>query len=130
MAFRIDEAELVQALDRRVRPTLPTNWPGGDAWPERSASVSDHVDYLHSLELDGVRRDVALAALIESANDALAGFSDGLSEDAREPYNGSVTIDGDLLRVRFGRVPRSNPDDGDLAPELDPIPIHNILIED
>jgi hypothetical protein len=88
------------------------------------------LDYLHSLELDGVRRDVALTAIIETANDALAGFSDGVSEDAREPYNGSVTIDGDLLRVRFGRVPRSNTDDGDLAAELERIPIGDVLIED
>jgi hypothetical protein len=69
-----------------------------------------------------------LTALVESANDALYQFSDAVSEDAREPYNGCVTIDGDLLRVRFGRVPRSSPDDGALAPELEPIPIGDILI--
>jgi hypothetical protein len=130
MAFRIDEAELVQALDRRVLPTLPTAWPGGDAWPARAASVSDHFGYLHSLTLTGLDRDTALTTLVESANDALGQYSDGVSEDAREPYNGCVTIDGDLLRVRFGRVARTNPDDGDLAPELEPIPIRDILIED
>jgi hypothetical protein len=57
-------------------------------------------------------------------------YSDGVSEDAREPYNGCATIDGDLLRLHFGRLPRSNPDAGYLAPELDPIPISDILIED
>lgn len=128
--FRLDEAELVQALDRRVLPTLPTEWPGGDAWPARSTSVSDHFDYLHSLTLTGLERDVALAALEDSANEALVQFSDGVGEDAREPYSGCVTVDGELLRVRFGRVPRSNPDDGSLAPELEPIPLSDILIEE
>jgi hypothetical protein len=129
VGFRIDEAELVQALDRRVLPTLPTEWPGDGGYPVRSSSVSGHFDYLHSLELAAVPRDMALAALVESANEALAQFSDGVSEDAREPYNGCVTIDGDLLHVRFGRVPRSDPDAGHLAPELEPIPISEILIE-
>jgi hypothetical protein len=130
MAFRIDEAALVQALDRRVLPTLPTEWPGGDAWPVRSTSVSDHFEYLDVLELHDLTRDAAITAAVEAANIALVGFSDGVSEDAREPYSGSVTIDGDLLRVRFGRVPRTNPDDGDLAPEREPIPIGDILIEE
>jgi hypothetical protein len=71
-----------------------------------------------------------LAALVESANDALYQFSDGVSEDAREPYNGCITIDGDLLRVRFGRVPRSSPDAGYLAAELEPIPIGDIIIDE
>jgi hypothetical protein len=71
-----------------------------------------------------------LAALDESLNDALAQYSDGVSEDAREPYNGCVTIDRDLLRVRFGRVPRSSPDAGHLAPELEPIPISDVLIQE
>jgi hypothetical protein len=122
VGFRIDEAELVQALDRRVLPVLP-----GSA---RTWSISDHLDYLHSLERAFHSRDTALAALVESANDALYQFSDDVSEDAREPYNGCVTIDGDLLHVRFGRVPRSDPDAGHLAPELGPIPISDILIED
>jgi hypothetical protein len=121
VGFRIDEAELVQALDRRVLPVLP-----GSA---RTWSISDHLDYLHSLERAFHSRDTALAALVESANDALYQFSDDVSEDAREPYNGCVTIDGDLLHVRFGRVPRSDPDAGHLAPELEPIPISDILIE-
>ena len=42
---------------------------------------------------------------------------------------GCVTIDGDLLRIRFGRVPRSNPDAGYVAPELEPIAIGDIVIE-
>jgi hypothetical protein len=130
VGYRIDEAELVQALDRRVLPTLPTEWPEGDAWPVRSTSVSDHFEYLDVLELHDLTRDAAIAAAVEAANIALLGFSDGVSEDAREPHNGSVSIDGDLLRVRFGRVPRTNPDDGDLAPELEPIAISGILIEE
>jgi hypothetical protein len=121
MPFRIDEAELVQALDRRILVTLP-----GSA---RTWSISDHLDYLHSRELRDLSRDAVLAALVESANDALYQFGDDVSEDAREPYNGCVTIDGDLLRVHFGRVPRSSPDARYLAPELEPIPIGGILIE-
>ena len=122
MVYRIDEDELVQALDRRVLATLP-----GTA---RTWSIRDHLDYLHSLELAALPREAVLAAIVESANDALYQFSDDVSEDAREPYNGCAAIHGDLLRVRFGRVPRSNPDAGDLADELDPIPIDDILIED
>jgi hypothetical protein len=120
--FRIDQAGLVQALDRRVLVTLP-----GSA---RTWSMSDHFDYLDSLALADRSQDAILAALVESANDALYQFGDGVSEDAREPYNGCVTIDGDLLRVRFGRVPRSSPDAGYLAPELEPIPIGDILAEE
>lgn len=122
LGFRIDEAELVQALDRRILATLPGS---AQTW-----SISDHLDYLHSASRAAVSRDAALAALVESANGGLYQFSDSVSEDAREPYNGCVTIDGDLLRVRFGRVPRSSPDAGDLAPELEPIPIGDILIEE
>jgi hypothetical protein len=122
MAFRIDEAELVRALDRRILVTLP-----GSA---RTCSISDHLDYLHSRELRDLSRDAVLLALVESANDALYQFSDGVSEDAREPYNGCVTIDGDLLRVRFGPVPRAKPDAGYLADELEPIPIGDILVEE
>ena len=81
MPFRIDEAELVQALDRRVLATLP-----GSA---RTWSITDHFDYLHSLELADRSRDAVLAALVESANDALYQFSDGVSEDAREPTTGA-----------------------------------------
>lgn len=130
MGFRIDEPELVQALDRRVLPTLPNEWPGGDAWPVRSSSVSDHFEYLEVLELAALPRDAALAAVVEYANQAIGQFSDGVSEDARELYNGCVTIDGDQLRVRFGRVPRSSPDAGCLADELEPILIGDILIEE
>ncbi len=122
MPFRIDEAELVQALDRRVLVTLP-----GSA---RTWTISDHFDYLEVWGLANLPKDVALAELAMYANQALGQFSDSVSEDAREPYNGCVTIDGGLLRVRFGRVPRTNPDDGDLAPELEPISIGDILIEE
>jgi hypothetical protein len=85
---------------------------------------------LEVLELGKLPRDVALAEVVAYANQALDQFSDGISEDASEPYNGCVTIDGDLLRVRFGPVPRSNPDSGYLAPELEPIPIGDIIIEE
>lgn len=122
MGYRIDEAGLVQALDQRILVTLPGS---AQTW-----SISDHLDYLHSVARDSPSRDAALAALVESANDALSQFSDDVSEDAHEPYNGCVTIDGDLLRIRFGRVPRSNPDAGYLADELEPIPLGDILIEE
>jgi hypothetical protein len=121
VGLRIDEVGLVQALDRRVLVALP-----GSA---RTWSISDHLDFLHSLEVGDLSRDAVLAALVEAANDAVYQFSDEVSEDAREPYNGCVTIDGDRLRVRFGRVPRSSPDAGYLADELEPIPISDILIE-
>jgi hypothetical protein len=120
MGFRIDEAELVLALDRRILVRLP-----GSA---RTWSISEHLDYLNSRELGELSRETALAAIVEYANEAIVQFSDSVSEDAREPYNGCVTIDGDLLRLRFGRVPRSSPDAGYLAPELEPIPIGDIII--
>jgi hypothetical protein len=34
----------------------------------------------------------------------------------------------DLLRVPLGRLPRSSPDAGYLADELDPIPIDDIVV--
>jgi hypothetical protein len=101
MPFRIDEAELVQALDRRILATLPGS---AQTW-----SIIDHSDPLHSLELADLSRDAVLTALVESAKDALCHFGDDVSEDAREPYNGCVTIDGDFLCVRFGHVPRATP---------------------
>jgi hypothetical protein len=127
MPFRIDEAELVQALDRRVLSALPTEWPTPGA--ERSPSVSDHFDYVEMVELGSMPRHVAVALVVEHANNALAGFSGGVSEDAREPYGGVVTIEGDLLRVRFGRLPHSHPDARYLADELEPIPIRDIIID-
>jgi hypothetical protein len=57
-------------------------------------------------------------------------LSDAVSKRRPERYNGCVTIDGDLLRVRLGRVPRTHSDDGDLAPQLEPIPISDILVEE
>ena len=50
-------------------------------------------------------------------------YPSGVSEDACEPYGGWVEADGDVLRVRYGRVPFSHPDDGRRAPELPPIPL-------
>ena len=129
MGYRIDEDELARALDMRVLPTLPTEWPGGDAWPARSFSVGEHLDYLHSLNAAGMERNLALTLLVDSVNDALGQYSDGVGEDAREPYSGCASIDGDVLRIRFGRVPRSSPDDGVLAPELESIPLGDIIVE-
>jgi hypothetical protein len=56
--------------------------------------------------------------LVDWVNEALSQYSGGVSEDAREPYGGWVTIDGDVFRVRFGRLPRADPDRAWLAPEL------------
>jgi hypothetical protein len=53
MPFRIDEAELVQALDRRILALLP-----GSA---RTWSIRDHLDYLHSVEHAFHSRDTAVA---------------------------------------------------------------------
>ncbi len=50
--------------------------------------------------LEVLPRDVAVAFLVEWLNEALAQYSDGVSEDAREPYGGLVTIDGAVLRLR------------------------------
>jgi hypothetical protein len=122
VSYRIDQAEFVQALDRRVLVRLPGS--------PRTWSISDHLDFLYSRELSDLSRNAALAAVVEYANEAIVQFSETVSEDAREPYNGCLAIDGDLLRVRFGRVPKSSPDAGYLAPELEPIPIGDILIEE
>jgi hypothetical protein len=130
MGFRIDEAELVQALDRRIPPTLPTKWPGGDAWPVRSSSVSDHFDYLEVHELASLPRDVALAFLVDQATYALVAYSDASARTPASPTTATSPIDGDVLRVRFGRVPREHPDSGHLADELEPIPIRDIIIDD
>jgi hypothetical protein len=51
MTFLIEEAELAQALDRRVLVTLPGS--------VRTWSISDHFDYLHSLENAHLSRDAA-----------------------------------------------------------------------
>jgi hypothetical protein len=80
--------------------------------------------------LDELPLDQAIEALVESINEALAGYSGGVSEDACEPYGGWVEADGDVLRVRYGRVPFSHPDDGRRAPELPPIPLSAFVTED
>ena len=38
-----------------------------------------------------------------------------------------VTIDGDMLRVCFGRLPRGQPERAYLAPEVEPIPIAAVV---
>jgi len=119
MGFHIDHVAFADALDGRIEQA--TGWTGvaeylgrGDRW----------------IGIDVVPRDVAVAIVADNANYAIGQLADEISEDHREPYNGCVTIDGDLLRLRFGLVPRSNPDAGYLAPELEPIPIGDIIIEE
>ncbi|MDX6520365.1 MAG: hypothetical protein QOF08_970 [Gaiellales bacterium] len=91
-----------------------------------SSAVSSHLSRAGLLALNGLPPDVALHSLVEHANEAISQFSDGVSEDAREPYGGVVTIDGGVLRVRFGRLPRDQPDAGWLAAEREPIPLEEI----
>ena len=121
----IDEAAFVAMLDERIQPALPDGLPTESA--VRSPSISDHFEYVDVLALGELPRDVAVAMLVMHANHALYGFSDGLSEDAGEPWGGFVTIDGDMLRVRFGQLPRRDPDAGYLADELAPIPISSVV---
>ena len=123
MGVHIDNEALTRLLDERIAATLPTSWPTkGWAWDVRSPSVGHHwpvgVHFLDELPLDQ-----AIEALVESINEAITGYSSGVSEDACEPYNGFVEADGDVLRVRFGRVPFSHPGDGRRAAELPPIPL-------
>ncbi|HET7170930.1 MAG TPA: hypothetical protein VFI18_04780 [Gaiellales bacterium] len=61
------------------------------------------------------------------SGEAFYQYTDGISEDAREPFGGFVTIDGDVLRVRFGRLPRHDADRAYLAPEVEPIPIAAVV---
>jgi hypothetical protein len=118
MSYHIAHLHLANALDARIEQA--TGWNGIE-------------DYLGRGErwvgVEAMPRDVALAILVDNANDAVSQLADTMSEEHREPNNGCITIDGDLLRVRFGSVPRSNPDAGYLAPELEPIPIRDIIIE-
>ena len=130
MGVHIDNEALTRLLDERIAATLPTFWPTkGWAWDVRSPSVGHHWPVgVHFL--DELPRRQAIEALVESINEALAGYSRGVSEDACEPYGGWVEADGDVLRVRFGRVPFSHPDDGRRAPELPPIPLSAFVTED
>lgn len=130
MGVHIDNEALTRLLDERFAATLPTSWPTkGWAWDVRSPSVGHHWPVgVHFL--DELPRDQAIEALVESINEALAGYSGGVSEDACEPYGGWVEADGDVLRVRYGRVPFSHPDDGRRAPELPPIPLSAFVTED
>jgi hypothetical protein len=113
VAVRIAVDALVRALDERV----------GD-------SISRHLDLAALSGLRALPRDVALAGLIDAINEAIAADRDEVSKQAREPYNGVATIDGELVRLRLGPVPRSAPDRGWLAPELQPIPIALVLTGD
>ena len=124
--MRIDLAALIEKLDERVARELPSPEPT-DLRP-RSQSVGRHLPWGgDSSHLEKLPRDVAISFLVQWANEALSKYSDVLSEDAREPYGGCVTIDGAVLRVRFGRLPRGDPDRAWLAPELEPIPIGEIV---
>jgi hypothetical protein len=126
LAVAIDMPLLVRMVDERVARTLPARWPSG--WAVRSASVGDHPPWGgNPAELEALPHDVAVAFVVDWLNAALAQYSDGVSEDAREPYGGLVTIDGAVLRLRFGRLPRGSPDTGYLAAELEPIPIDAVV---
>jgi hypothetical protein len=115
-------------LDERVGATLPATWPSPTDWPVRSSSIGEHLPWGgDTAELEKLPRDVAISFLVEWVSEALGQYSDGVSEDAREPYGGCITIDGDVLRVRFGRLPRAQPDAGWFAPELAPIPISAVV---
>jgi hypothetical protein len=127
VGVHIDNEALTRLLDERIAATLPTFWPTkGWAWDVRSPSVGNHwpvgVHFLDELPLEQ-----AIEALVESINEALVGYSKGVSEDACEPYGGWVEADGDVLRVRYGRVPFSHPDDGRRAPEVSPIPLSEFV---
>jgi hypothetical protein len=128
MPVKVNYDALIEMLDQRIRPTLPTVWPG--KWGVRSSSIRDQMELLrHNMRLlEETPPDVALALLVENVNEALYQYSDGVSEDACEPCGGMVTIDRDQLRVRFGLLPRADPDAGHQAAELEAIPIGEILI--
>jgi hypothetical protein len=123
---RIDLPGLAEKLDERVGRALTSSWPTD--WHVRSSSVGKHLPWGSDASyLEKLPRDVAISFLVDWANEALSQYSDALSEDAREPYGGFVTIDGDVFRVRFGRVPRGDPDRAWLAPELEPIAIADVV---
>jgi hypothetical protein len=126
--MRIDLPGLIEKLDERVVRELPDSWPTD--FRVRSQSVGHHLPWgVDPSHLEKLPRDVAVSFLVDWANEALSQYSDGVSEDAREPYGGCVTIDGDMLRVRFGRLPRGDPDRAWLAPEVEPIPIGEVVTD-
>jgi hypothetical protein len=126
VTLKIDMAALVKALDARVASALPAEWPTD--WSVRSSSVAIHFPWNgDASHLEDLPADVAVHFLVDWVNEAFYQFTDGVSEDAREPYGGFMTIDGDLLRVRFGRIPRRDADAAYLAPECDPIPIASVV---
>lgn len=125
MTVRVDAGALVRLLDERLGTALPETWPG--RWGARSSSIGSQFLVADLRRLTGMPLDLALHFLVEYANEAIYQYSDGVSEDTHEPYNGMVSIDGDVLRVRFGRLPRSRPDEAYSAPELEPIPISQII---
>jgi hypothetical protein len=126
VSLTIDIAALVEALDACAAKAMPKTWP--TEWSARSTSVGDHLPWGGDGSLLAqYPRDVAIHFVVGWANEALYQFSDGVSEDAQEPYGGFVTVDGDLLRVRFGRIPRGDADAAYLAPECDPIPIETVV---
>jgi hypothetical protein len=126
MSVRIDLPRLIEKLDERVARELPSSWPTD--FRVRSESVGRHLPWAgDASQLEKLPRDVAISFLVDWLNEALSQYADGVSENAREPYGGFVTIDGDMLRVRFGRLPRCDPDRAWLAPELEPIPISEVV---
>jgi hypothetical protein len=126
VALKFDMQAFVEALDVRAAGAMPTDWP--TEWSARSTSVANHIPWnADASHLEHLPLDVAIHFLVDWVNEAFSQFTDGVSEDAHEPYGGFMTIDGDLLRVRFGRIPRGDPDAAYLAPECDPIPIASIV---
>jgi hypothetical protein len=55
-------------------------------------------------------------------------LSDEASEETAEPYTARCCLDGDLLRLWFGRVPPGIPEHRwrDVIPELEPIALSGI----
>ena len=126
--MRIDLSALIEKLDERVARELPESWPTDVH--VRSPSVGIHLPWGSDASyLEKLPRDVAISFLVDWVNEALAEYSDGLSEDAREPYGGCITFDCEVFRVRFGRLPRADPDRPWLAPEVEPIPIGEVVTD-
>jgi len=97
--MRIDLSALVEKLDERIARELPTPWPPG--WQVHSKSVGDHLPW--------------------------GGDASGLEKLPRDVAISFLTIAGDVFRVRFGRLPRGDPDRAWLAHELEPIPISEVV---
>ncbi len=92
-------------------------------------SISAEFELLAVLSATQLSREEAARLAVDRANEAIAGLSDACSEDVRESYGGCAWLDADGLRMRFGPLPRAFPDAGDLADELDPIPLRDVIVD-